>query len=51
MLNFNDRSIRHPVVQCGGAGMRLWLVSREEMPKHFVPLIGSLTPSSRCSTG
>lgn len=32
-----------PVVLCGGAGTRLWPVSRERMPKHFVPLIGNLT--------
>ena len=32
-----------PVVLCGGAGTRLWPVSRERMPKHFVPLIGDLT--------
>jgi mannose-1-phosphate guanylyltransferase / mannose-6-phosphate isomerase len=32
-----------PVVLCGGAGTRLWPVSREKMPKHFVPLIGSTT--------
>jgi mannose-1-phosphate guanylyltransferase/mannose-6-phosphate isomerase len=25
---------------CGGAGTRLWPVSRESMPKQFVPLIG-----------
>jgi mannose-1-phosphate guanylyltransferase/mannose-6-phosphate isomerase len=29
-----------PVVLCGGAGTRLWPVSREEMPKQFIPLIG-----------
>jgi mannose-1-phosphate guanylyltransferase / mannose-6-phosphate isomerase len=29
-----------PVVMCGGAGTRLWPVSRESMPKQFVPLIG-----------
>ncbi|MBV8836127.1 MAG: mannose-1-phosphate guanylyltransferase/mannose-6-phosphate isomerase [Alphaproteobacteria bacterium] len=28
---------------CGGAGTRLWPVSRESMPKQFVPLIGSLS--------
>jgi mannose-1-phosphate guanylyltransferase / mannose-6-phosphate isomerase len=28
-----------PVVMCGGAGTRLWPVSRESMPKQFVPLI------------
>jgi mannose-1-phosphate guanylyltransferase / mannose-6-phosphate isomerase len=32
-----------PVVLCGGVGARLWPVSREKMPKHLVPLIGSLT--------
>jgi mannose-1-phosphate guanylyltransferase/mannose-6-phosphate isomerase len=32
-----------PVILCGGAGTRLWPVSREKTPKHFVPLIGSLT--------
>jgi hypothetical protein len=29
-----------PVIMCGGAGTRLWPVSRESMPKQFVPLIG-----------
>src|SRR5258706_14074371 len=29
-----------PVIMCGGAGTRLWPVSRESMPKHFVPLVG-----------
>jgi len=28
-----------PAVMCGGAGTRLWPVSRESMPKQFVPLI------------
>jgi mannose-1-phosphate guanylyltransferase / mannose-6-phosphate isomerase len=28
-----------PVVLCGGAGTRLWPVSRESMPKQFVPLV------------
>ena len=32
-----------PVILCGGAGTRLWPVSRERMPKHFVPLFGDLT--------
>ena len=32
-----------PVILCGGAGTRLWPVSREKMPKHFVPLFGPLT--------
>src|SRR5947208_250431 len=29
-----------PVLMCGGVGTRLWPVSRESMPKQFVPLIG-----------
>src|SRR5437763_413846 len=32
-----------PVIMCGGAGTRLWPVSRESMPKQFVPLIGQST--------
>jgi mannose-1-phosphate guanylyltransferase/mannose-6-phosphate isomerase len=32
-----------PVILCGGAGTRLWPVSREKMPKLFVPLIGATT--------
>ena len=30
-----------PVIMCGGAGTRLWPVSRESMPKQFVPLGGN----------
>jgi mannose-1-phosphate guanylyltransferase / mannose-6-phosphate isomerase len=29
-----------PVIMCGGTGTRLWPVSRESMPKQFVPLVG-----------
>jgi mannose-1-phosphate guanylyltransferase / mannose-6-phosphate isomerase len=32
-----------PVVMCGGAGTRLWPVSRESMPKQFVSLVGRET--------
>src|SRR3984957_9625776 len=28
-----------PAIMCGGAGTRLWPVSRESMPKQFVPLV------------
>jgi mannose-1-phosphate guanylyltransferase/mannose-6-phosphate isomerase len=28
-----------PVIMCGGAGTRLWPVSRESMPKQFVALV------------
>lgn len=33
-----------PVVMCGGAGTRLWPVSRESMPKQFIRLMGDRSP-------
>jgi mannose-1-phosphate guanylyltransferase / mannose-6-phosphate isomerase len=30
-----------PVIMCGGAGTRLWPISRESMPKQFVSLVES----------
>lgn len=30
----------YPVLLCGGSGTRLWPLSRQSMPKQFVPLIG-----------
>jgi mannose-1-phosphate guanylyltransferase / mannose-6-phosphate isomerase len=32
-----------PVIMCGGAGTRLWPISRESMPKQFVQLVGAGT--------
>jgi mannose-1-phosphate guanylyltransferase len=32
-------SLLIPVIMCGGAGTRLWPVSRESMPKQFVSLL------------
>lgn len=29
-----------PVIMCGGAGTRLWPVSRASLPKQFIPLVG-----------
>lgn len=29
-----------PLIICGGSGTRLWPVSRESLPKQFLPLIG-----------
>jgi mannose-1-phosphate guanylyltransferase/mannose-6-phosphate isomerase len=29
-----------PVILCGGSGTRLWPLSRESLPKQFVPLVG-----------
>ncbi len=34
----NNSSLR-PVILCGGAGTRLWPLSRETLPKQFAPLI------------
>lgn len=36
-----------PVVMCGGAGTRLWPVSRDTMPKQFLPLLGELSTFQR----
>ncbi len=33
------RALMIPVIMCGGAGTRLWPVSRESMPKQFVALV------------
>ena len=33
-------SLITPVIMCGGSGTRLWPVSRESLPKQFVPLVG-----------
>jgi mannose-1-phosphate guanylyltransferase/mannose-6-phosphate isomerase len=32
-----------PVIVCGGAGTRLWPLSRESRPKQFMPLMGDLS--------
>ena len=33
----------HPVVLCGGAGSRLWPMSRQLLPKQFLPLVSERT--------
>lgn len=30
----------HPIILCGGAGTRLWPLSRQSFPKQFAPLMG-----------
>ena len=32
-----------PVLLAGGAGTRLWPVSRDALPKQFLPLVGELS--------
>ncbi|MFO6446262.1 mannose-1-phosphate guanylyltransferase [Erythrobacter sp. NE805] len=33
----------HPVILCGGSGTRLWPMSRQALPKPFLPLLGEET--------
>jgi mannose-1-phosphate guanylyltransferase/mannose-6-phosphate isomerase len=33
----------HPVILCGGTGSRLWPMSRQLLPKQFLPLLGERT--------
>jgi len=33
----------HPVILAGGSGTRLWPLSREHLPKPFIPLVGDGT--------
>jgi cytochrome c peroxidase len=33
-----------PVIICGGFGTKLWPISREHKPKHFIPLFNGLVP-------
>jgi mannose-1-phosphate guanylyltransferase/mannose-6-phosphate isomerase len=40
MSNRGAGDIIVPVIMAGGAGTRLWPVSREKMPKQFVDLLG-----------
>ena len=37
-------SLITPVILVGGSGKRLWPLSRESMPKQFIPLIGEELP-------
>lgn len=38
-MNSSDSTIR-PVILCGGAGTRLWPVSRQNFPKQLLPITG-----------
>src|SRR5437764_1465661 len=41
-LNWEAQIVR-PVILCGGAGTRLWPVSRQLFPKQLLPLMGDQT--------
>ncbi|HJP67630.1 MAG TPA: mannose-1-phosphate guanylyltransferase/mannose-6-phosphate isomerase [Sphingomicrobium sp.] len=36
----SSQAIIRPVILCGGAGTRLWPVSRQQFPKHLLPVTG-----------
>jgi len=36
-----------PVIMCGGGGTRLWPMSRDTLPKQFLPLFGELSTFQR----
>ena len=38
-----ERLLVRPVLLSGGSGTRLWPLSRDELPKQFLPLLGSAT--------
>src|SRR5688572_20700168 len=40
-IRLTMRSKLFPVVLCGGAGTRLWPLSRQLLPKQFLQLVGS----------
>lgn len=39
-----------PVIMCGGSGTRLWPLSRESLPKQFIPLFGERTSFQTIAT-
>lgn len=39
----------HPVILCGGSGVRLWPLSRKSYPKQFVPLLGDNSLLQDCA--
>ena len=39
----NARKLIVPVILCGGAGTRLWPLSRAQYPKHFLSLIDDMS--------
>ena len=40
ILGKSMKNMIHPVLLCGGAGSRLWPLSRKLFPKQFVKLTG-----------
>jgi mannose-1-phosphate guanylyltransferase/mannose-6-phosphate isomerase len=40
----SDQSLIYPVILSGGAGTRLWPISRRDFPKQFIPLLNEKSP-------
>jgi mannose-1-phosphate guanylyltransferase/mannose-6-phosphate isomerase len=40
MSSLEQKAKIQPLIMCGGAGTRLWPVSRDSLPKQFAPLLG-----------
>jgi mannose-1-phosphate guanylyltransferase / mannose-6-phosphate isomerase len=40
-MSLRRQAIIRPVILCGGAGTRLWPVSRQQFPKQLLPLTGA----------
>lgn len=47
---FSDQSVIYPLILCGGAGTRLWPLSRKAYPKQFADLIGGISLFQRAAT-
>ena len=43
MNNFESAELITPVILSGGAGSRMWPMSREKLPKQFLPLLNGRT--------
>ncbi len=39
-----------PVIMCGGSGTRLWPLSRDTLPKQFIPLLGERSTFQRTAS-
>jgi len=50
MESMSDNSKIHPVIMSGGAGSRLWPLSRQLYPKQLLPLAGERTMIQETAT-
>jgi mannose-1-phosphate guanylyltransferase/mannose-6-phosphate isomerase len=50
LKGMSNHPLIHPVILCGGAGTRLWPLSRKSYPKQFANLIGETSLFQRAVT-